>query len=218
MAHTYYPAFINIAGRTCIVVGGGDVAQRKVDQLLEAGGAVTVISPSVTARLAALAARGEVRHLARPFQAGDLGRAFLAIAATDQSEVNRAVYDEAQRTNVLVNSVDDPARCTFIAPAVVRRGPVTIAISTDGRSPGLARRMREEIDAIFPPEHAAYLEQMVELRERVRQELASMHPQVREHTWRALMNAGLLDLIRAGRRDEVEAMVAAAVDEARSAE
>jgi siroheme synthase-like protein len=128
----YYPMFVNLEGKRCIVVGGGEVATRKVQGLLESGAAVLVISPVLTQSLSDLVQQGMIQHMARPFQADDVLDCTLVIGATDQSEVNAAVCEAARRQGILVNIVDTPAACDFIAPAVVRRGPLNCHL--DGRS------------------------------------------------------------------------------------
>lgn len=150
--------------RQSVVVGGGSIASRKVQGLLEAGAKVRVISPELAPGLEALAAAGEVEALRRPYTPGDLAGAFLAIAATDDPAVNEQVWSEGQRTGCLVNVVDDPQHCNFSLPAVVRRGDMSIAISTGGSSPALARRLRERLEALIPPEYADLTGLLAELR------------------------------------------------------
>ena len=146
-----FPLFVELAGRRCLVVGGGGVAERKVESLLAAGARVTVVSPTLTPTLAALATTRRVAHVARHFAPGDLRGAALAFAATDDGAVNGAVAREGRRRGIWVNAADDPVHCDAILPALVRRGPVTVAISTGGASPAMARATRERIDAALPP-------------------------------------------------------------------
>ena len=124
--HRYYPAFVDIEGKKCVVVGGGKVAERKVRDLLRVGAKVSVISPELSAGLEKLAASGKIKHSKRGFRATDLKGAFLAIAATDDMEINRKVAAEGSR--MLVNVVDKPDLCSFIVPSALRRGPLTIRI------------------------------------------------------------------------------------------
>jgi precorrin-2 dehydrogenase/sirohydrochlorin ferrochelatase len=142
----YYPIFLDLTQRRCLVVGGGPVAERKVHGLLEAGAQVWVVSPALTDALGAWAADGALTHLPRTFQDDDVEDCALVIAATDRGEVNGHVAGTARRHGVLVNVVDTPEACDFIAPAVVRRGALQIAISTGGKSPMLAKRLREGLD------------------------------------------------------------------------
>ncbi len=161
----YYPVFLDVRGRGCVVVGGGSVAARKVRGLVEAGASVTVVSPEVCADLDALADAGaavEVRR--RPFEATDLDGAVLAIAATDDPAVNEAVSRAAQARGIPVNVVDRPVLSTFIVPATVGRGRLQVAVSTAGASPAFARRLRERIEGGLDSRLAEYLEQMAEAR------------------------------------------------------
>jgi len=152
-----YPVFALIAGKPCLVVGGGSVAARKVQDLLAAGARVTVVSPALTPGLAALAAKGEIRHLQADFQKEQVEGMALVIGATDDQEVNAQVSAAAQARGIWVNIVDQPDLCTFIVPAQVRRGELTLAISTGGASPALARKIREELELHFGPEYGHYL-------------------------------------------------------------
>jgi siroheme synthase-like protein len=166
----YYPVFLNADGRKCLVVGGGQVALRKVGGLLEHGADVTVISPDLCPGLAELARSGEINALAREYRAGDLENAFLAIAATDNSEVNRRVEAQARRRAVLVNVVDDIENSDFIAPSYLRRGDVTIAISTCGKSPALARKIRLKLEKELGDEYAELTSVISEVRAEIRQQ------------------------------------------------
>lgn len=150
--------------RHAIVVGGGNVAARKVEELLEAGAQVTVIGPALSPELKALAGARRIAVIGRPYREGDLSGAFLVIAATDDSEVNQKVWREAEQCGYLVNVVDDPARCNFITPAIVRRGDVMITVSTGGASPALARRLRERLETLIGPEYEDLATLLAELR------------------------------------------------------
>jgi len=134
-----FPLFVELEGRPCVVLGGGAVAERKVEGLLAAGAVVTVVSPALSPALATLASAGRIAHVARSYTHGDLRGAALAFAATDDGGVNAAVALEGRARGVWVNAADDPAHCDAILPAVVRRGAVTVAVSTGGASPALAR-------------------------------------------------------------------------------
>jgi precorrin-2 dehydrogenase len=140
-----YIACLRLSGRSCLVVGGGDVGLEKVEGLLACDGAVTVVAPDACEEIRALADEGSIRWERRAYEPGDLDGRFLAIAATNDTDVNIAVYDEAERRAMLVNVVDVPPLCNFILPAIVRTGPLAIAISTAGASPALAKRMKREI-------------------------------------------------------------------------
>lgn len=150
----YYPAFLDISGKKVVVVGGGAIAERKVLALMKAGAVVTVVSPVLTPRLSREKEKKTIRHIGRGYRKGDLKGSFLVIAATDTPAVNSRVARDAPSP---VNVVDVPKECTFIAPSVVRRGPLTIAISTGGKSPAFAGTLRRELERIYGPEVGGYL-------------------------------------------------------------
>src|SRR3989454_2220775 len=211
MTH-FYPAFLDLRGRQAVVVGGGAVAEQKVNGLLEAGARVTVVSPAVSRRLAQLAIAGSIALARRPYRSGDLAGAFLAIAATDDRAVNGAVWAEAEARGVLLNAVDDPPHCSFIAPAIHRQGDVAIAVSTAGKSPALAVRLRERIGGLIGPEYGTLLELLGELRA----ELARRVPDARARTrlWYRIVDSDVIALVRrgevAGARRRIDRLVEAA--------
>ena len=144
---TYYPVYLNLRGRRCVIVGGGTVAEGKIARLLDSGAEICVVSPDATPGIRQFVADGAVRWEQRVYRPGDLEGAFIAIAATNVREINRRIYEEANERGVMLNAVDDPPNCSFIAPSIVQRGPVTLAISTGGVSPALARKLRESLQA-----------------------------------------------------------------------
>ncbi len=156
---TYYPVFLNLKGKRAVVIGGGKVAERKILTLLKARADITVISPQLTKRLKKL--KGKIKHIPRQYRKGDLKGSFLVIAATDSQAINKKVSEDAP---CLVNVVDAPSLCNFIVPAVVRRGPLTIAISTSGVSPALSRSIRKELERLYGPELADYLRSLEKIR------------------------------------------------------
>ncbi|HVH09129.1 MAG TPA: siroheme synthase CysG, partial [Gemmatimonadales bacterium] len=194
LAATFYPAFLSLRGRCCVVVGGGVVAEQKVAGLLEAGARVTVISGTISRRIEDLAAAGTVAIERRPYRTGDLEGAVLAIAATNDPAVNRDVWVEAERRAILVNAVDDPAHSSFIAPAIHRQGHLTVAVSTAGRSPALAVRVRDRIRRLLGTEYAEYLELLGELRG----ELAARVPDASARTrlWYRIVDSDVIGFLR----------------------
>jgi precorrin-2 dehydrogenase/sirohydrochlorin ferrochelatase len=188
----YYPAYLDLRGRPCIVIGGGEVAARKVASLLEAGARVTVVSPTLAAELRALADTHEVVHHARAYRRGDLAGAWLACAATDDEAVHAAIAAEAAEARVFLNVVDRPALCGFIVPALVTRGVVSVAVSTGGASPALAKRLAGDLDAALGAEWAVAARVLGALRAR----LAGMEPTARARIFSALADAPLLQAIR----------------------
>ena len=153
-----YPLFLDLTHRPCVVIGGGSVAERKVAGLVEAGATVTVISPQLTERLRQWVREDVVQYVARAYKFGDLSGFLLAFATTGNLAVDAAVFADGKATGVLVNSADDPVRCDFFLPAVIRRGDLAIAVSTGGASPALARAVREELQEIVGEEYATLLE------------------------------------------------------------
>jgi precorrin-2 dehydrogenase/sirohydrochlorin ferrochelatase len=198
-----YPVnLVGLADRRCIVVGGGEVAQRKVESLLEAGAErVVVISPRLTHKLRALLQANRIEHRPRGYQQGDLEGAFVVIAATHDPDVNRDVWQEAQERRLLINVVDDPHHCNFFVPSVVRRGDLTISISTGGQDPALSARLRQELEPRFGREYAAFLEIAGALRDRVGRELSG---RARSRFWYALSDSEILTLLKKGKRQEAE--------------
>lgn len=163
-----YPVVIDLSGRACVVVGGGPVAERKVQGLLEAGAVVTVVSPRLCAGLAALASRGDIQHVCRRYQRGDLAGATLAFVATGDRQLSAAVAREGRRRRVWVNAADDPEHCDFFLPSVLRRGPLLVAVATGGASPALARAVREEIERLLPADYAVLAETVAQVRRELR--------------------------------------------------
>jgi len=170
-----FPMMIDLAGRKCVVVGAGKIAAAKVEGLLSCGAKVVVIAPRAVRQIRARAGAGELLWRSRRFSARELKGAFLAVAATDSPSTNESVFRKCQAHGVLCNSVDDPEHCDFFYPAVLRRGPLQIAISTSGRSPALAARLRRELSRQFGPEWSA----VVELAGKKRQEILKMPPGAR---------------------------------------
>lgn len=173
MKPALFPAFIKLAGRPCLIVGAGTVAESKVVPLLDSGAQVTVIAPNATEEIQRLAASRRIRWIPRKFTPADLDRAFLVVAATSDASVNRAVFHEARERGLLCNSVDDPPNCDFYFPAVVRRGPLQVAVSTSGESPALAQRIRREIEESLVSSLGDWVE---EIGERRREILAEVPP------------------------------------------
>lgn len=181
------------------MIGGGHVAARKVEGLLTAGAQVKVISPFLTPELQFMADSGNIIFLPRPYQEGDLEDAYLAIAATDDPTVNRSVWLEAERRGCLINIVDDPQHSNFILPAVVQRGEMSVAISTSGSSPALARRLRERIEKLIGPEYGVLAELLGELRP----ELIANFPEGEARLQAALrvVDSDILNIIQSQGRD-----------------
>jgi precorrin-2 dehydrogenase / sirohydrochlorin ferrochelatase len=169
----FYPMFVDLEGRRCLVVGGGPVATEKVEKLLEHGAVVRLVTPAATDALAALVAAGAVaEHRARAYRPEDLDGCFLVIAATNLDAINRMVWQDAEARGLLCNVVDVPPLCNFIVPSIVRRGELALAISTGGASPVVAKHIRRELEGAYGPEWEA----LVDLLRDVRDDLKVRYP------------------------------------------
>lgn len=198
----YYPVFWDIAGKKCVVIGGGDVAARKVARLLHCGAAVHVVSPLLVPELADLKKQGHIGHVACDYANEHLSGAALVIGATDDEEINASISRDAKARGIPVNIVDDPQKCDFILPSLVERGDLTIACGTGGNSPALARRLREELEAAYGEEYAALLDILGQLRGRMEKNAG------RGRTWfDQLMAAGLLESLRQKDADAAKKIV-----------
>lgn len=195
-----YPIFLNnLADRRCVVVGGGHEAERKAGGLLECDAAVVVISPDLTESLRHWADAGRIAWIPRGYQRGDLQGAFLAIVSEADLATAEAIWQEAQAEKVLLNTMDDVPRCTFVAGSVVRRGSLVASISTSGCAPVLAVRLRQHLEQTLGPEYEAFLDLAATLRE----PMAARYPDFdeRRRRWYALVDSDILDLLRAGDLD-----------------
>ncbi len=202
----YYPIQLDIAGKRCLVVGAGSVGTRKIDGLLACGADVTVVSIATTRHVDALAHDGRVTCYHRAYRADDLDGIFLVIGATNDVALNRQVYEDAGDRNVLCNIADQPALCHFILPAVVRRGDLVIAVSTSGQSPALAKHMRRKMEKTYGEEYALFLRLMGRIRKKL---LAADHaPEAHKPLFNALIDNGLLEMIREKRYQDMDALLA----------
>ncbi len=193
-----YPIFAVIEDKPCLVVGGGAVGERKVQDLLASGAKVTVVSRTLTPILAALASEGKIVYLAEDFADNQVESMALVMAATDDPEVNAKVSAAAQARGIWVNVADDPEHCTFIVPAQVKRGDLTLAISTGGASPALARKVREDLQQQFGPEYGPYLDLLKRVRSRIMAERRA-HPD-NAKLFHRLVNSTLQEAVARGDR------------------
>jgi siroheme synthase-like protein len=192
----YYPIFVDLRGRPALVVGGGPVAEGKVLGLLEAGACVTVISPDLTTELHQLAQAEKLLWVSRKYRAGDSAGAFIVIGATNDPAANAAVWEEASARNQLANIVDDIPHCNFIAPSILRQGDLTVAISTGGRAPTLAVRLREKLEPLIGAEYARFLQMVAPLRAILLQKYPPFA--VRKKLWYQLVDSDILELLKNG--------------------
>jgi len=203
-----YPIVLDVTDRLCLVVGGGSIAEGKVRGLLAAGARVTVVSPTLTPALAALAADGRIAHHARAYADGDLEGAALALAATGDRAVSAAVLAEGRARGVWVNSADDPERCDFFLPAVLRRGALAVAVSTGGASPALTRAVRDELEEHLPAE----LGDLVDVVTEVRRDLRERAVPVTAEAWSGALHDELARLRSAAPRELVRARLLERLD------
>jgi precorrin-2 dehydrogenase/sirohydrochlorin ferrochelatase len=178
----YYPINLQISHQPCIVVGGGSVAERKVAGLLAAGGTVTVLSPHLTKNLAELVEEKKITHVAQTYQHGDVKGYFIVICATDNSLVNQLIAEEGRSLGTLVNVADAPELGNFSVPSQIAHGDLLLTVSTGGKSPALAKKLREELEAQYGPEYGIYLELVAKARAKIKKQLSTVKE--REAFWR----------------------------------
>jgi len=207
----YYPAFLDLAGRTALVVGAGNVGEGKIRALLAAGAHVRVVSLEATDQVRRWADEGRVDLSIRPYQSEDLEGCFLVIAATGRSETNVRVSADAEARQALCNVVDVPELCNFILPSIMRRGDLAIAVSTAGASPALARKIRLELEHTYGHEYALALEILGALREELRERYPNPHD--RKILFERIVYSDFLEMVRRGDTDAIEAWIAKCIEE-----
>jgi len=208
MMGRYYPIFLDLEDKPCVVVGAGRTAIRKIEGLLACGASVRVIAPHAEERVEALARAGTILLKKRAFRPGDTEHARLVIAATDDPDVNRSAAQDAEQHGALYNVVDAPDLCSFFVPATLRRGDLCLAISTGGRSPALARKLREELERTYGEEYGELVQLLGEVRETV-QDRFREEPERRKAIFHQLVRSDLLMLLRAGKREEARRRIEA---------
>ena len=200
----YYPINVDLRGRSCLVVGGGRVGTRKAQGLLACGATVTVISPDGTDALSALADGNRLVWHRRQYRESDADGMFLIFSATDQESLNRRIHADAGKAGAMCNVADRPELCDFILPSVVRQGDLSVAISTGGQSPAVARQLRLELEKYFGPEYGLLLRLMG----RIRKRLQTQHdPDGHRDMFRSLLEAGILDRLREGDIQAIDALL-----------
>lgn len=202
----FYPTFIDLTGRRCLVVGGGPVGTEKIEKLLDAGADVRLVSPRVTPRLAALVAEGAIGEFhRRGYETADLGGCLLVVAATADADVNRGVWQDAEARTMLVNVVDVPELCNFIVPSIMRHDELAVAVSTGGASPVVARAVRERIEAEIGPEWGELVTLMRQTREALKERFTTMPS--RTVAVERLLESGVVDRLAAGDREGALALI-----------
>jgi precorrin-2 dehydrogenase/sirohydrochlorin ferrochelatase len=201
----YYPVHLDIKNRHCLVVGGGAVGTRKVNTLLECGARVRVVSPEPTRQLTKLASEGAITLARRAYRSADLDGAFLVIGATDDESLNQQISNDAALTNTLCNIADRPEVCNFILPSIVQRGDLVITISTSGKSPALAKKLRKTLEYQFGKEYGVFLKLMGAARKKL---LSQAHqPEAHKHLFEQLIAADLIGMIQKGKTAEIDALL-----------
>jgi precorrin-2 dehydrogenase / sirohydrochlorin ferrochelatase len=203
MPPTCYPIALVLDGKSCLVVGGGEIADGKLDALLLAGAVVTVVSPEVRPRIAALAADGQITLHQRPYRTSDLDGTYLAIAATDDRSTNARMVTEARAAGILTQAVDDIPYCDFFAVAIVRRGDLQLGISTNGRSPAFARWMRERLDTELPTEYGDLLAVLGDVRDTIK----ARGPIPAYEHWQAAITDEVMAALGAGDRETARSRI-----------
>jgi len=201
----YYPVYIDISKRKCVVAGGGDVAERKVERLLECGARVVVIGNELTPNLEAMKNEEKISHIPDNYKNDYIEGALLVIGATDRDEINERIYRDSKERGILVNIVDDPAKCDFIVPSVFQQGDLSIAISTGGKSPALARNLREELEQRYGHEYRILLNIMGDIRGKIisRGEPSDENRKLFE----SVLNSDILQHIREKNWDKVRKII-----------
>jgi len=201
----YYPINLDVNDQPCLVVGAGAVGTRKVNGLLTCGAKVTVVSITAGSHVRALARDGIISYHGRAYRSDDLANVFLVIGATNDNALNRRIYEDARKRQILCNIADQPALCNFILPAVVRRGNLVISVSTSGQSPAFAKKLRRQLEAVYGEEYTEFLELMGAVRKKL---LATDHaPEAHKPLFNALLDGGLIDMVRDGRHREMDALL-----------
>lgn len=201
MAHLY-PIYLNLAGKNCLVVGGGQVAERKVATLLEYEAQIRLVSPEIGSNLAAWANLKLIELRARLFRPEDLEDIFLVFAATGDLAINKNITSLCREKGILVNAVDDPPNCDFYVPSILRRNSLCLAISTEGKSPLLAAKLRRELEKFIPEEYGDWVDILGDLREQIKDSDLSIEE--RRSIFETLVNSDILDLLKEDRKEQIE--------------
>ena len=202
----YYPIQLDIQDKNCLVVGGGGVGTRKVQTLLKCGAIVTVVSPEISDRLRVLAESARLTLKPRPYRSEDIEGMFLVIGASDDETLNRQISTDAERRNTLCNIADRPEKCNFILPSIVRRDDLVITISTSGKSPALAKKLRKKLERQFGPEYGDFLKLMGAIRSKL---LSQAHePEAHKPLFEQLIDSNLIGLIQEGNTKDIDALLA----------
>lgn len=199
MTHLF-PIYLNLSGKNCLVIGGGPVAERKVENLLEYEANIKLVSPQVENKIKEWSRDGIITWLPREFAAQDLDGIFMVFVATNDGAVNQQVVELCRQRGILANAVDDPPNCDFFIPSLIRRNSLVVAISTEGKSPLFARKLREELEDVITPEYGEFVEILGELRTQIKHGVLDIG--LRKKIFENLVNSDILNLLKAGEKEK----------------
>ncbi len=200
MGHLF-PIFINLRGKKCLIIGGGEVAERKIEDLLQYEAAITIVSPQVTDKIRTWVESGIITYLSREFEEDDINGIFMVFAATNNSLVNQEIAALCRKKDVLLNAVDDPLNCDFFIPSILRHNSLVIAVSTEGKSPLYARKIRQDLEKIISEEYGEFVDILGQQREYIK----NMVPDIRDRKriFQAIVDSDILELLKAGENEKV---------------
>ena len=201
----YYPICLDVKDKKCVIVGGGEVSARKIIFLLNCGANIVVVSPQINEEIAAFVQQKSIEWIEREYQSNDLKGTFFVIVATDDHELNKQISQEARDIGMLVNVADSAEDSTFILPAILSRGSLSIAVSTEGKSPALAKRIRDDLSKIFGREYIRFVDLLGSLRQIVKATFNNQSK--RSIIWNKLLNSELLELLKKGRTDMIDTVL-----------
>jgi precorrin-2 dehydrogenase/sirohydrochlorin ferrochelatase len=196
-----FPIYLNLKGKQCLIIGGGKVAERKIEDLLDYEPLIKVVSPRFEEKIMAWGREGVLSLQQRLFQEDDLDGSYIVFAATDNNELNHRVARLCRQRGILVNAVDDPPNCDFYVPSIIRRNSLALAISTGGKSPMLARKLRQDLEKIIGNEYGEFVDILGEAREEIKKTIPDIEK--RKRIFEAMVYSDILDLIKTGERDKV---------------
>ena len=192
----YYPVYLDLRDRLALIIGGGEVAERKVASLLRCGARVNIVAKTLTSSFEKWEEEGRIRYLGKAYQSSFLDGAFLVIAATDDPDLNQKVSKDAEKRGILINAVDQPEDCNFIVPSILRRGELTIAISTSGQSPALAKKIRKELEATYGEEYESFVTLLGKIRSSILQR--GRPTEENKIVFQKIIESSLLDSLKEG--------------------
>ncbi len=199
MTHLF-PIYLDLSGKNCLIIGGGPVAERKVENLLEYEVNIKIVSPQVEKRIKEWSLDGSITWLPREFEEHDLDEIFMVFVATNYGSINQWVVELCRQRGILANAVDDPPNCDFFVPSLIRHNSLVVAISTEGKSPLFARKLREELEEIITPEYGEFVEILGELRTQIKKGVLDI--EMRRKIFENLVNSDILSLLKAGEKEK----------------